>query len=125
MESELNFLGLLVMENMLKPQTTPVIKNLQAAEIRTVMATGKILFYCKHVEAANMVGSRLVCYGFTSCPCVKGLLGFIMPDYLQRLLAPFSPAIFTIMATILNETLTICLIRANAVIRSVIQILVM
>jgi len=39
-ESDLIFLGLLIMENMLKPQTTPVIKDLQAAEIRTVMATG-------------------------------------------------------------------------------------
>lgn len=39
-ESELSFLGLLVMENKLKPQTTGVIKDLQTCNIRTIMATG-------------------------------------------------------------------------------------
>jgi magnesium-transporting ATPase (P-type) len=39
-ERDLEFLGLLVMENKLKPETTPVIENLQHCQIRTIMATG-------------------------------------------------------------------------------------
>ncbi len=39
-ECDLNFCGLLVMENKLKPQTSPVIRELQQANIRTVMITG-------------------------------------------------------------------------------------
>ncbi|XP_004603054.2 probable cation-transporting ATPase 13A5 [Sorex araneus] len=39
-ESELTFLGLLIMENRLKKETTPVLRELQEACIRTVMITG-------------------------------------------------------------------------------------
>lgn len=39
-ESNLSFLGLLIMENRLKPETTAVIRNLNECEVRTVMATG-------------------------------------------------------------------------------------
>lgn len=39
-ESDLNFLGLLVMENRLKSETPPVLEELRAALIRTVMVTG-------------------------------------------------------------------------------------
>lgn len=39
-ESGLDFLGLIMLENKLKPQTTPVIGQLHAANIRTLMATG-------------------------------------------------------------------------------------
>ncbi|XP_066203653.1 probable cation-transporting ATPase 13A5 isoform X2 [Saccopteryx leptura] len=39
-ESELTFLGLLIMENRLKKQTRPVLKELNEARIRTVMVTG-------------------------------------------------------------------------------------
>ena len=39
-ESDLNFLGLLVMENRLKPETTDVIKKLNHCNVRTCMATG-------------------------------------------------------------------------------------
>ncbi|XP_014638495.1 PREDICTED: probable cation-transporting ATPase 13A5 [Ceratotherium simum simum] len=39
-ESELTFLGLLVMENCLKKETKPVLKELSEACIRTVMITG-------------------------------------------------------------------------------------
>jgi len=34
------FLGLLVLENRLKPETLPVIRTLKDAAIRTVMVTG-------------------------------------------------------------------------------------
>lgn len=40
MEQELSLLGLLVMRNLLKPQTTPVIQALRRTDIRTVMVTG-------------------------------------------------------------------------------------
>ncbi|XP_045143495.1 probable cation-transporting ATPase 13A5 [Echinops telfairi] len=39
-ESELTFLGLLIMENRLKKETKPVLKELSEAHIRTVMITG-------------------------------------------------------------------------------------
>ncbi|XP_067658153.1 polyamine-transporting ATPase 13A3-like isoform X1 [Haliotis asinina] len=39
-EKDLNFLGLLVMENCLKPETTPVIQMLREAAIRNIMVTG-------------------------------------------------------------------------------------
>ncbi|XP_022090368.1 probable cation-transporting ATPase 13A3 [Acanthaster planci] len=39
-ENDLIFLGLLIMQNKLKPETKPVIQELQAAGIRTVMVTG-------------------------------------------------------------------------------------
>lgn len=39
-EQELSFLGLLVMRNLLKPQTTPVIQALRRTHIRAVMVTG-------------------------------------------------------------------------------------
>jgi len=42
-ESGLVFLGLLVMENSLKQETKPVLQELTAARIRSVMVTGKSL----------------------------------------------------------------------------------
>ncbi|XP_006819618.1 polyamine-transporting ATPase 13A3-like [Saccoglossus kowalevskii] len=39
-ECELIFLGLLIMQNTLKPETTPIIQQLKKANIRTVMVTG-------------------------------------------------------------------------------------
>uniref|UniRef100_A0A8C5QCH5 Cation-transporting ATPase n=1 Tax=Leptobrachium leishanense TaxID=445787 RepID=A0A8C5QCH5_9ANUR len=39
-ETELTFLGLLIMENRLKPETTAVLNELSNANIRTVMVTG-------------------------------------------------------------------------------------
>ncbi|XP_053164452.1 probable cation-transporting ATPase 13A5 isoform X2 [Hemicordylus capensis] len=40
MESDLTFLGLLIMENRLKNETKPVLEELSAARIRSVMVTG-------------------------------------------------------------------------------------
>ncbi|XP_022090337.1 probable cation-transporting ATPase 13A3 [Acanthaster planci] len=39
-EKELEFLGLMIMQNKLKPETKPVIEELNQANIRTVMITG-------------------------------------------------------------------------------------
>lgn len=41
-ERQLQFLGLLVMENRLKPESAPVIELLKKARIRPVMVTGKL-----------------------------------------------------------------------------------
>lgn len=41
MEAGLTFLGLLVLQNALKPQSAAVIRQLHNADIRTVMVTGK------------------------------------------------------------------------------------
>ena len=39
-ECNLNFLGFIVMNNVLKPETTPIIQKLYKAKIRVVMVTG-------------------------------------------------------------------------------------
>jgi cation-transporting P-type ATPase 13A2 len=39
-ESDLDFYGFLIMQNMIKPETTPIINELQNAGLRTVMVTG-------------------------------------------------------------------------------------
>ena len=40
-ECDLTFAGLVVMQNRLKPETTPVISTLCKADIRTIMITGR------------------------------------------------------------------------------------
>ncbi|XP_033763962.1 probable cation-transporting ATPase 13A3 isoform X2 [Pecten maximus] len=56
MEKDLNFLGLLVMENRLKGETTPVIHQLRDADIKTVMVTGdNILTALSVAEECGMV----------------------------------------------------------------------
>ncbi len=39
-ESHLTFLGLVVMENKLKPESAPTLERLRAANVRPVMVTG-------------------------------------------------------------------------------------
>ncbi|NXA31114.1 AT135 ATPase, partial [Eudromia elegans] len=57
-ESELAFLGLLVMENRLKRETEPVLRELAAARIRSVMVTGDNLQTAVTVaRSAGLVGS--------------------------------------------------------------------
>ncbi|XP_012518030.1 PREDICTED: probable cation-transporting ATPase 13A2 [Propithecus coquereli] len=58
-EQELSLLGLLVMRNLLKPQTTPVIQALRRTHIRTVMVTGDNLQTAVTVaRGCGMVGPR-------------------------------------------------------------------
>ena len=45
-EKDMHLLGLLVMQNALKPETMPVMHQLQAARIRSVMVTGIL---CHHL----------------------------------------------------------------------------
>ena len=40
-EKDLSFLGLLILQNQLKPQTAPVIRTLTQADIRCIMITGQ------------------------------------------------------------------------------------
>ncbi|XP_048672198.1 polyamine-transporting ATPase 13A2 [Marmota marmota marmota] len=58
-EQELSLLGLLVMRNLLKPQTTPVIQALRRTQIRTVMVTGDNLQTAVTVaRSCGMVGPQ-------------------------------------------------------------------
>ncbi|ESO89930.1 hypothetical protein LOTGIDRAFT_218380 [Lottia gigantea] len=58
-EKELIFLGLMVLQNQLKPQTTSVIKTLKKADIRPVMVTGDMIQTAISVARnCNMVGQR-------------------------------------------------------------------
>ncbi|XP_037684314.1 polyamine-transporting ATPase 13A2 isoform X2 [Choloepus didactylus] len=58
-EQELSLLGLLVMRNLLKPQTTPVIQALRDTCIRTVMVTGDNLQTAVTVaRGCGMVGPQ-------------------------------------------------------------------
>ncbi len=43
METDLILLGLIVLENKLKPETTPVISKLKDAKLRIVIVTGEFL----------------------------------------------------------------------------------
>ncbi|XP_046518674.1 polyamine-transporting ATPase 13A2 isoform X10 [Equus quagga] len=58
-EQDLSLLGLLVMRNLLKPQTTPVIQALRRTRIRTVMVTGDNLQTAVTVaRGCGMVGPQ-------------------------------------------------------------------
>ncbi|XP_056421374.1 probable cation-transporting ATPase 13A4 isoform X2 [Hyla sarda] len=62
-ESNLAFLGFLIMENKLKPETKPVLQELMEAKIRTVMITGDNLqTACTVGKASRMIppGSNLI-----------------------------------------------------------------
>ncbi|XP_012941516.2 probable cation-transporting ATPase 13A3 [Aplysia californica] len=62
LENDLIFLGLLVMENRLKPETAPVICDLREADIRTIMVTGdnmltalSVARECKMVDQTDRI----------------------------------------------------------------------
>lgn len=60
-ESNLNFLGFIIFENKLKPQTTGVIQTLEAAGIRRVMCTGdNILTAISVARECGLVGEGYV-----------------------------------------------------------------
>ncbi|XP_078697391.1 polyamine-transporting ATPase 13A3-like isoform X4 [Branchiostoma floridae x Branchiostoma belcheri] len=58
-ETDLTFLGLMVMQNALKPETTPIIHQLREANIRTVMVTGDNILTAVSVARE----CRMVCPG--------------------------------------------------------------
>ena len=49
LENDLEFLGLLIMQNALKPETAPTIEQLQVAQVRCVMVTGQSLPSCNQI----------------------------------------------------------------------------
>ena len=51
-ENDLEFLGLIVLENRIKKETKPVIKQLQNAKLRTIMVTGD------HIQTAVSVAKE-------------------------------------------------------------------
>ncbi|XP_032223526.1 polyamine-transporting ATPase 13A3 [Nematostella vectensis] len=58
-ESDLTFVGLLIMQNALKEESTPVIHRLQEASIRTVMVTGDNMLTAVSVaRECGMVGKQ-------------------------------------------------------------------
>jgi P-type E1-E2 ATPase len=59
-ESELTFLGLLIMENRLKKETKPVLKELSEACIRTVMVTGMFVSEAWQVDCILGIRKRCV-----------------------------------------------------------------
>ena len=59
LERDLEFLGLIIMENRLKPQTTPIINKMKAANIRTIMCTGdNILTALSVARDCDMIGEN-------------------------------------------------------------------
>nr|XP_020828389.1 probable cation-transporting ATPase 13A2 isoform X1 [Phascolarctos cinereus] len=69
-ESGLTLLGLLVMKNVLKPETAPTIHTLRRANIRTVMVTGDNMLTAVNVSrACGMVRSQeRVVFVYASAP---------------------------------------------------------
>jgi cation-transporting ATPase 13A2 len=62
LESNLEFLGLIVMENRLKPETTPVIDLLNRVNIRVIMCTGDNILtglcvanFCKIINENDVI----------------------------------------------------------------------
>ena len=58
-ECDLTFAGLIVMQNRLKPQTTPIIGTLLNANIRPVMITGR--YMCKGITQSVYSTHITVC----------------------------------------------------------------
>jgi len=49
-EKDLTLLGLVILENKLKPETRGVIKELRQANLATIMVTGELLMFFKYVK---------------------------------------------------------------------------
>ncbi|XP_069775027.1 polyamine-transporting ATPase 13A2 isoform X4 [Narcine bancroftii] len=87
-ESDMTFLGFLIMRNILKPETKPVIDNLIRADFRTVMVTGDNMLTALNVARnCGMVGlTDKVIFANASPPsfdspaCVKFQLTDPAPD---------------------------------------------
>lgn len=58
-ENDLVFLGLIVLENKLKPETTPVISKLKDANLRLVIVTGEKYSYIRIVRYVGR-GTRYI-----------------------------------------------------------------
>lgn len=83
-EKDLTFLGFLIMQNTLKPETTPVIQELCDADIRTVMVTGDNLLTaisvardCKMIPAHDRI---VVVEAGLPAPNQHPIIRFVEPD---------------------------------------------
>ncbi|XP_045583317.1 polyamine-transporting ATPase 13A3 isoform X2 [Procambarus clarkii] len=73
-ECNLEFLGLLVMENRLKSETTPIISQLHKAKIRTVMVTGDNMLTALSVgRECGLVGLQQQVISIKAVPPHQGL----------------------------------------------------
>ncbi|XP_043917761.1 polyamine-transporting ATPase 13A2 isoform X2 [Protopterus annectens] len=83
-ESEMMFLGFLVMKNVLKQETTPVINTLRNANIRTVMVTGDNMLTAVNVARnCGMVGPKEKIIFVSGSPATRSkpaTLKFILSD---------------------------------------------
>lgn len=81
LENDLDFLGFLIMQNALKPETAPTIAQLQVAQVRCVMVTGQSLssYYIQiqrfQVRRAVNVKITALCNA-TPCSLVRGVKEF-------------------------------------------------
>ncbi|NXB99206.1 AT132 ATPase, partial [Orthonyx spaldingii] len=86
-ESGLNFLGLLVMKNVLKPESAPVIHLLRNANIRPVMVTGDNMLTAMNVaRGCRMVEPREGVIFVTASPPGHGkpaTLKFVLAEHSQ------------------------------------------
>eukprot|EP00048_Salpingoeca_helianthica_P023068 m.22053 g.22053 ORF g.22053 m.22053 type:complete len:1155 (-) comp8219_c0_seq1:45-3509(-) len=72
-ERNLRFLGLVVLQNRLKPETPPIISQLRAARLRTVMVTGDNIFTaCSVARECGLVASQDQFAQVTCVPSAKG-----------------------------------------------------
>lgn len=58
-ETNMEFLGLIIMQNKLKAETPGVLQVLYRANIRTVMVTGEKMKSPTHIHNTNNLGQRL------------------------------------------------------------------
>ncbi|XP_042233041.1 polyamine-transporting ATPase 13A3-like isoform X2 [Homarus americanus] len=73
-ECDLEFLGLLVMENRLKKESTPIIRQLHKANIRTIMVTGDNLLTALSVgRECGLVGPQQQVISIKALPPHQGL----------------------------------------------------
>uniref|UniRef100_W5MM41 ATPase cation transporting 13A2 n=1 Tax=Lepisosteus oculatus TaxID=7918 RepID=W5MM41_LEPOC len=83
-ESGMQFLGFLVMRNLVKPETAPVISTLRQASIRTIMATGdNILTAVNVARGCGMVapGERVIfVHGTPPLGCSPPTLRFLLAE---------------------------------------------
>ncbi|XP_071531027.1 polyamine-transporting ATPase 13A3-like isoform X2 [Panulirus ornatus] len=77
-ECDLEFLGMLVMENRLKIETTPIISQLHSANIRTIMVTGDNMLTALSVgRECGLVGPQQQVISVKAVPPNQGLRAYI------------------------------------------------
>ncbi|NXJ72553.1 AT132 ATPase, partial [Rostratula benghalensis] len=91
LESSLTFLGFLVMKNVLKPESAPVIRLLRNANIRPVMVTGDPLFFFTGTPGSGRPKERVIF--FFACPPSHDKLFFFKFILAEHSLFFFQPEV--------------------------------